>query len=152
MRATRSSSVLPLPIIHQKEPIMRRVLTCAAIIAAVLAITATSALALAKFFDHQGSLGAGGRPDRVSGQFRCGPDARVTMRVTLSQRKTGAAVQGTWRGSCREARHFVVTRFTPKTAAGFEPGGTEACALAITRRHGRVIDADQWCSRVRLVR
>jgi hypothetical protein len=116
-----------------------------------LAPTASAGVVL-NTIDGEASLDDAGRLVAVTGPIRCDRAERATIRVTVSQRSTGAVTEGRWRGTCgRTTATWTAKRFVPRGAATFRPGSAKACALGVTRGAGTVTDAKQWCEPVRLV-
>lgn len=135
---------------------MNRTLLTTALAATIVA-TAAPAPAPARVrvntIDQVASLDGAGRVAQVTGPIGCTQAERATIRVTLSQRTTGAVAEGRWQGVCRRStRRWTARRVVVQGSARFRTGRAQACALGVTRRRGRVTDARQWCQEVRLVR
>jgi hypothetical protein len=123
----------------------------------VAAMTALSTPAFAgvalNTIDRHATLDKAGRVVQVTGPIGCSQVERATIRVTVSQRTTGAVAEGRWRGRCRPtARTWTVRRFVQQGSAAFETSTAQVCALGVTRRGTKVTDAKQWCQTVRLAK
>jgi hypothetical protein len=132
----------------------RRALFVATLIAAMAALTAPAGAGVVlNTIDREATLDDAGRVVETTGPIRCSARERASIRVTISQRTTGAVAEGRWRGGCRlTTTTWTARRFAPHGSATFQPGMAKACALGITRRDSEVTDAKQWCRTVRLVR
>ena len=123
--------------------------------ALVATLTAPAASASAgvvlNTIDRTASLDAARGNVEVTGPIRCSQAERATIRVTVSQRTTGAVAEGSWRGRCRRATRAWTARAELQGAATFRTGRARACALGVTRRGGTATDAKQWCETIRLV-
>jgi hypothetical protein len=131
---------------------------CTALLATALAAAITTLPAPAgagvvlNTIDREATLDDAGRVVEAAGPIRCSEHERATIRVTISQRTTGAVAEGRWRGRCvQTTTTWTVRGFAPQGSAMFQPGTAKACALGITRRDGSVTDAKQWCRTIRLV-
>ena len=138
--------------IESKPPLKRALLVMALMATTMIALTASaSAGVVLNTIDREASLDAGGHVVEATGPIRCSQVERATIRVTVSQRTSGAVAEGRWRGRCRRStRTWTATRFVPQGAAIFEAGRAQACALAVTRRAKRGTDAKQWCRTIEL--
>jgi hypothetical protein len=137
----------------ESKPALKRVLLVTALMATtMIALTASaSAGVVLNTIDHEAILGAGGRLVAVTGPLRCSGVERARIRVTVSQRTTGAVAEGRWRGLCRRTTTtWTAGKFVPHGAAMFQAGTAQACALAVTRRAQRATDAKQWCRTITL--
>jgi hypothetical protein len=128
----------------------RRVAALTALAMTALAVPASAGVSF-NTIDRQARLDAGGRVVAVTGPIRCSRLERARIRVTVSQRTTGAVAEGRWRGLCRRTtRTWTAKRFVPHGSAIFQAGTAQACALAVTRRADRATDAKQWCRTIEL--
>ena len=102
--------------------------------------------------DPVGIVAAKGRHITVAGPLRATAGDRVELRVTVTQRSTGAVAEG---------RAFLtgtgaLQRWEVETAAEggatFEAGPATAVALARTTVGGKATDAHQWLVNITLVR
>jgi len=137
--------------IKSKAALKRELLVVALMATTMIALPASaSAGVVLNTIDREAILGAGGRV-AVTGPLRCSGVERARIRVTVSQRTTGAVAEGRWRGLCRRTtKTWTATRFVPHGAAMFKTGTAQVCALAVTRRAERPTDAKQWCRRIKL--
>jgi hypothetical protein len=95
----------------------------------------------------------GGRLVRIGGPVDCAEGHRVSIHVTLTQRRTGAYGRGTWRGRCTLApREWRLSSVRAQGRARFVPGRAHACGAGVAFRGTAAQDAAQWCDDVRLVR
>jgi hypothetical protein len=93
-----------------------------------------------------------GRHLLVSGPLSCDQNQRVVMRVTVTQRTTGAVAEGytTFIGTVAEQQWEV--HATTLGIRGFQPGPATVVALARSAgAPGRPDDAHQWLVNVTLV-
>ncbi len=115
------------------------------LLAAVL--LATPAPATAKLMTNTigatGTLGAHGRTATVTALLECTAGQTVSVRVTLTQdQATGTGVA---RGTCTGSLTEYPVRVAAQGAAAFAAGPAQACAAAINRDDGQVVDTRQWC-------
>ena len=90
-----------------------------------------------------GTLGPHGRTATVTALIECTAGQTVKVRVTLTQ---GQAIgEGVGGGSCTGALAEYPVRVTTQSASAFTPGPAQACAAAINRDRGRIVDTKQWC-------
>jgi hypothetical protein len=136
-----------------RRPRMKRAPFVTTLVAASIALAApASAGVVLNTIDRDVSLDGAGRVVAVTGPIRCTEAERASIRVTVTQRATGAVSEGRWRGTCRRTTTtWTAKRFVRHGSAAFRPGTARACALGVTRRAGTVTDAKQWCEAVRLV-
>lgn len=93
-----------------------------------------------------------GRQIAVTGPIVCTAGEQVTLRVTVTQRTTGAVAQGRTHFLCTgQLQHWDVW-VTNDDPALFEEGAATAVALAHTRAQGEPTDAHQWLVEVRVAR
>jgi hypothetical protein len=138
--------------IESKAALKRAPLVMALMATTMTALSASaSAGVVLNTIDCEASLDAGGHVVEATGPIRCSQVERATIRVTVSQRTTGAVAEGRWRGLCRRTtRTWTAKRFVPHGSASFEAGRARACALAVTGRAERATDAKQWCRTIEL--
>jgi hypothetical protein len=143
---------MPAYRIVRARALFRLSLALAALIAAVALLTP---LAYAKIslntIDPILTVSHDGRHVLVSGPLACDRTQPVLMRVTVTQRTTGAIAEGyaTVIGSTTE-RHWQIHAHTlggPK----FEPGAATVVGLARSGWIGHADDAHQWLVNVTLV-
>lgn len=90
-----------------------------------------------------GDLGARGRTVTITAILGCTAGQQVSVRVTLTQ---GQAIgDGVGGGECTGTAAEYPVRVSAHGATGFTTGEAQACAQAINRDHGRVVDTRQWC-------
>ena len=90
-----------------------------------------------------GTVGAHGRTVTVTALLECTAGQSVSVRLTLTQdRATGSGVA---RGTCTGTLTEYPVRVTAQGAAVFTAGPVQACATAINRDDGQVVDTRQWC-------
>ena len=144
----------PAPGKRRSGTRLRRTLCATSLVAAITALAAPAFAGVAlNTIDRHAALDEAGRVVQVTGPIRCNQVERATIRVTVSQRTTGAVAEGRWRGWCRPtARTWTVRRFVQQGSATFETSTAQVCALGVTRRETKVTDAKQWCQTVRLVK
>ena len=132
---------------------MKRAPFVTTLVAASIALAApASAGVVLNTIDRDVSLDDTGHVVAVTGPIRCTEAEQATIRLTVTQRTTGAVSEGRWRGRCRRTTTtWTAKRFVRNGSATFRPGTARACALAVTRRARRATDAKQWCEAVRLV-
>lgn len=133
---------------------LRRTLCATGLVAAMTALAAPAFAGVAlNTIDRHAALDEAGRVVRVTGPIRCSQVERATIRVTVSQRTTGAVAEGQWRGRCRPTtRTWTVRRFVQHGSTTFETSTAQACALGVTRRGTKVTDAKRRCQTVRLAK
>jgi hypothetical protein len=94
-----------------------------------------------------------GRQLRVTGPIECTLGERVYVRVTVTQRATGAASEGITRLQCEGegvTQQWQVDAAT-QGRERFQPGPAIAVASARTAKRGASTDAHQWLVAVTLV-
>jgi hypothetical protein len=90
-----------------------------------------------------GTLGPHGRTATVTAIIACTAGQQVSVRVTLTQ---GPAIgHGVGGGDCTGEPAEYPVRVTARGATSFAPGDAQACAEAINRDRGRIVDTRQWC-------
>jgi hypothetical protein len=91
-------------------------------------------------------LSGAGRQLLVRGPITCLAGDEVRIRVTVTQRTTGAVAEGRWRRLCTGgSRHWTTKAAVAEGPAAFAAGPAQACAVALARRGGKPTDALQWC-------
>ena len=108
-------------------------------------ITLNTIDAIAKITDN-------GRGIVVTGPLECTESQPVDLRVTVSQRSSGAVAEGTARITCTPNRVQWEVRITTQGNATFQEGPAIATALARSTQHGDPDDAHQWLVEITLVR
>jgi hypothetical protein len=80
----------------------------------------------------------------LTGPISCSQEEWVDMRVTVTQRSTGALAEGRLRFvGTTEEQHWTIEA-TAIGKAEFEEGPATAVAVAVTSLHGETTDAHQW--------
>ncbi len=97
----------------------------------------------ARIVEHGGAIA-------LSGPITCTQVELVGMRVTVTQRTTGAIAEGylVFIGTATQ-QHWQVNA-SVRGDADFEPGPAIATAIAVTSRNGQTTDAHQWLVPVQL--
>jgi hypothetical protein len=102
--------------------------------------------------DPEASVSADGRQLVVTGPCRIEPAGeRVSLRVTVTQRTTGAVAEGrVFFTGTGELQHWEL-RATTRGQPSFAPGAATATAIATTRAGAETTDAHQWLVQITLV-
>jgi hypothetical protein len=85
-----------------------------------------------------------GRHILVTGPIACMAGEQATLRVTVTQRATGAVAQGRTRLTCTGNLQHWEVRVASRDTVPFWEGSATAVALARTTAHGEPTDAHQW--------
>jgi hypothetical protein len=85
-----------------------------------------------------------GRQIVVTGPIVCTAGEGVTLRVTVTQRSTGAVGQGRTRFPCTGALQQWEVRVAHDKKAAFAYGAVTAVAFVRTTARGTLTDAHQW--------
>lgn len=92
-----------------------------------------------------------GRHIIATGPITCTRGERAFLRVTVTQRATGAVAEGRSRIVCTgNSQHWQVHAATQGKAT-FDEGPAVAVAIARTADHGEITDAHQWLVNITLV-
>ena len=86
----------------------------------------------------------------VTGPIQCSQREWADLRVTVTQRSTGAVAEGHARLEGGTAIQQWVVEATVQGSAGFDEGPATVVALATTTLRGQVNDAHQWLVNVTL--
>ena len=87
----------------------------------------------------------------VTGPVICTAGETIDIRVTLTQRATGALAEGFTRFSCAGAlQHWLIDAST-RGRESFQDGPATASAAGVTSNRGTVDDAHQWLVEVNLI-
>jgi hypothetical protein len=136
------------------RPTKQRLIAAAAVM--ILAGTMIGALADAKIakntIDPTARLTNNGRSIVVTGPIQCSGTQPTYMRVTVSQRSTGAVAQGVANITCTPDQQQWAVRITTQGNATFQEGPAIATALARSSVNGSPDDAHQWLVDITLVR
>jgi hypothetical protein len=93
-----------------------------------------------------------GRQLIVTGPIACTESERNHLRVTVSQRSTGAVAEGSTLLVCTGGDQRWEVRAWTRGEATFKEGPATAVALARTRARGKATDAHQWLVNITLVK
>jgi hypothetical protein len=93
-----------------------------------------------------------GRVLVATGPIRCDAIQPTYLRVTVSQRSTGAVAGGVANITCTPDERQWEVRLTAQGSATFEEGPAIATALARSTQNGNPDDAHQWLVEINLVR
>ena len=129
------------------------------IAAAAVALTLTgglaASLALARVtyntIDALAVVADTGRHLIVTGPINCTAGERAYLRVTVTQRTTGAVAEGSSFVTCAGISQQWEVHAVTQGAASFVPGAATAVGLGSTSLRGQVNDAHQWLVNVTLV-
>ncbi len=127
------------------------------IAAAMLLTVATFAtsLAFAKIslntIDPVAIVADHGRHLIVTGPIICTAGERAYVRVTVTQRTSGAVAEGNSFVTCTGALQQWEVHALTQGAASFTPGAATAVGLGSTSARGKANDAHQWLVNVTLV-
>jgi hypothetical protein len=92
-----------------------------------------------------------GRHLIVTGPIACTESQTADLRVTVTQRTTGAVAEGRTRFTCTgDTQHWEVHASTQGNET-FQEGAATAVALGRTTLHGDTDDAHQWLVNITLV-
>lgn len=86
----------------------------------------------------------GGRHVLVTGPVACTAGERLHLRVTVTQRSTGAVAEGRTLATCTGDTQLWEVHASALGPASFEAGPATATALGRTVDHGTSTDANQW--------
>ena len=101
--------------------------------------------------DDEAVLSRHGRRLMVTGPIECTAGERAVVRVTVTQRATGAVAEGGTLISCTgELQHWEIGAWTLGKAS-FQEGAATAVAIATTHDQGNTSDAHQWLVPITLV-
>ena len=93
-----------------------------------------------------------GRALVVTGPIQCDQTQPTYLRLTVSQRTTGAVANGIANITCTPDERQWEVRITAQGNAAFEEGSAIAVALARSTQNGSPDDAHQWLVNITLVR
>ena len=92
-----------------------------------------------------------GRHIIVTGPISCTESERAYLRVTVTQRSTGAVAEGRTLITCIEDTQQWEAHASTQGKATFEEGPATAVAVAHTTERGETTDAHQWLVDITLV-
>ena len=132
---------------------MRRILAVAARgLAGILASALTFARIMINTINPVATLTDDGRHVVLTGPIRCDGDQPADLRLTVTQRATGAMAEGTGRIECTTGVKQWEVRAATQGKARFAEGDAVAVGLAITGTgRGDADDAHQWLVQVIVV-
>ena len=94
--------------------------------------------------DPVASVADGGRRLVLTGPIQCEVGQKADLRVTVTQRSTGAVAEGYSLVACTGGVQQWEIRATTRGRKKFDSGPAVATALASTSAHGDTDDAHQW--------
>ena len=93
-----------------------------------------------------------GRRILLTGPIGCTAGERASLRVTVTQRSTGAVAEGRAFVTCTGDVQQWEVRATTRGEPSFEEGPAQAVALGRTTEGGVTTDAHQWLVEITLVK
>ncbi|WAK02286.1 hypothetical protein [Methylobacter sp. YRD-M1] len=105
---------------------------------------------VANTIDARAVVTDNGRHIVVAGPIACTESERAFLRVTVSQRDTGAVAEGSTRITCTGDTQQWEVHASAQNQAAFEEGPATAVALAHTTNRGDITDAHQWLVEITL--
>jgi hypothetical protein len=136
------------------RPALRRlipVLASASLVGFMLAVPTAFGKVVFNTIDGAALVTDGGRHIVITGPLSCTAGERAFLRVTVTQRETGAIAEGHTLVRCSgDIRQWEV-HATVRGAAVFQQGLATAAALARTSAHGDISDSHQWLVNITLV-
>jgi len=100
--------------------------------------------------DSVARIGDNGRQVIVTGPIECDGGQRSDLRVTVTQRTTGAVAEGRTVITCSGGQQQWEVRASTQGNKTFEAGPAIAVALATTSIAGETDDAHQWLVNITL--
>jgi hypothetical protein len=97
------------------------------------------------------TVAGGGRHLIVTGPIRCDQTERTYLRLTVTQRSTGAVAEGTSIFTCAVDDQQWEIHAVTHGKASFVEGPATAVAVASTSLRGDTTDAHQWLVDITLV-
>ncbi len=126
-------------------------LTAAALIlAGALLAPVASARITFNTIDSTARIGDNGRLVTVTGPMTCDGGQRIEMRVTVTQRSTGAVAEGRAVLTCTGSSQQWEIRAATQGAKTFVAGPAVATAVATASTGGDTDDAHQWLVNITL--
>ncbi len=98
----------------------------------------------ANTIDTTGTISGNGRHLVLTGPLTCDRVQWVDLRVTVTQRETGALAEGSLRFIGTPEQQIWMLEAQTYGRNAFVPGPARAVALAISSARGRADDAHQW--------
>jgi hypothetical protein len=133
---------------HLITPLTRTLLALG--LSLTLTLPAFAGIAL-NTIDFVAYLTESGRELTVTGPIVCTAGERLTLRVAVTQRSTGAVAEGRTRLMCTGALQQWAVHVVSHTKATFTAGAATAVALVRTTAQGEPTDAHQWLVECTLV-
>ena len=141
---------MKLPLLKVRIPLLAPVHFLFLFAGVFLAHTSFARLS-ANTIDPVGLVSDDGRRVALTGPVTITAGDRTEMKVTVTQRSTGAVAEGImFFTATGEPSQWALTAVT-QGAAVFEPGPATVVALAVTSVKGQANDAHQWLVNVTLV-
>ncbi len=136
-----------------KKQLVWLALTSIAVIVLAVRIAPTAFAGFSQnTIDAVGKVTDNGRQIIITGPLVCTQSQRSYLRVTVTQRSTGAVAEGRALVTCTiDTLHWEV-RASTQGKETFEEGPAVAVALATTSDQGNTDDAHQWLVNITLVR
>ena len=101
--------------------------------------------------DPFATIKTNGRQIIVTGPVECTAGETFDVRVTVTQRATGALAEGHTRFKCSGAtQHWLIDAKTHGREA-FQPEAATAAAVGITSSRGQATDSHQWLVNITLI-
>ena len=126
-----------------------------AVIFSSLALLILAPVAIARIvkntIDPLATITDRGRLVTVTGPISCTRGEQVFLRVTLTQRTTGAFAEGSGRFACTGNDQQWEVHAATQGKASFNDGPAIAVAIARSAHRGKITDAHQWLVEVILV-
>jgi len=135
-------------MLHSRFPVTAALV---AILAGLLAASAAFARVARNTIDPVAVVSQDGRHLFVTGPVECTPGERSRLRVTVSQRSTGAVAEGRTFETCTGSAQQWEVEASILGKAKFEEGPATAVAIAVTSDRDSATDAHQWLVNVTLV-
>ena len=104
-----------------------------------------------KTIDPVAVVAGGGRHLIVTGPIECTQGERAELRVTVTQRETGAVAEGYAFFTCAGVSEQWEVHAVAHGKASFEEGPATAGAVASTSSRRQATDAHQWLVNITLV-
>lgn len=120
-------------------------------LAGVFAVPRAFARITANTIDPTAGVTDHGRHVIVTGPLGCTAGERAYLRVTVTQRTTGAVAEGRTLVACTGGTSQWTVHASVQDEETFEEGPATAVALARTADGGTTTDAHQWLGEVMLV-
>ena len=116
----------------------------AAVLIGLMAVPRALARIVSNTIDAAGTIADHGRQVVLTGPLQCTQVEWVDLRVTVTQRTTGAVAEGRVRLRGGTAVQEWAVAAATQGSAAFEAGPATAVAIAVTSAKGEVTDAHQW--------